>query len=164
MLVGSVGFAGGAQLIDLLRPRLERLVFRLDGQGEARIGLRVFVPTINDRVLRQRHQLLQRLPHHLGVAFDDPAAAEGKQRVSGKSHPGGGAPVGDMAGGMAGCVDDAHLEAAKVETVALPDGLIDTGYLSLFRARPDDLAARCRLERQVSSGMISVMMRRQNLR
>src|SRR5262245_19678614 len=61
-------------------------------------------------------------------------------------------------------VDDAEFDAAKGHRVALADGLIYPRYLARLTARSNDLAACLGLEREVSSGMIGMMMRRQNMR
>src|SRR5438876_11275375 len=56
--------------------RAQRGIVGFDRFGEGDIGLGIFVAAIDARVVRQRAQLEQRLPHHLRRALDDPPAAD----------------------------------------------------------------------------------------
>ena len=156
--------AGGAQLVDLLGALLQRRVLRLDGEREAGVGLRVLVAAVDHGLLGQRHQLLQRLPHHLRVALDDAAAADGEQRVADEGHAGRGDPVGDVAGGVAGRVEHAHLVRAELERVALAHLRVDAGDLGRLAARADDGALGLGLERQVAVGVVAVVVGGQDVR
>ena len=81
---GQRRLAVGAQPVDLGGALLQRRIGGVDGQRKAGIGLRVFVAAIDLGLERQRRQLLQRFEHHRRLAFEQPAAAQRKQRVGGK--------------------------------------------------------------------------------
>ena len=94
--------AGGAELIDLLGALLQRLVLRLDGQRELGIGPACTRAAIDGRVLWAAPSASAALPHHLRVALDHAAAADGEQRVAGEGDLGRWEAIGDVAGGVAG--------------------------------------------------------------
>ena len=84
IVVGSVGLPSARSRLDLGGALLQRRIGRVDGQREAGIGQRVFVAAIDRGFERQRRQLLQRMEHHRRRAFEQPAAAQRKQRVGGE--------------------------------------------------------------------------------
>ena len=128
------------------------------------VGLRVLVAAVDRGLLRQRHQLLQRLPHHLRVALDDAAAADGKQRVADEGHVGRGDPIADVAGGVAGRVQHPHLVRAELEGVALAYLRVDAGDPGRLGARADDGALGLGLERQVAVGVVAVVVGGEDVR
>ena len=54
--------------------------------------------------------------------------------------------------------DGMHLRGAECESVALTHGLVDAGNARRFAPRPDDRAAGLVLQRNITSGVVSVMM------
>ena len=136
MVAGTVGSPCGTQRIDLFHPRPQRLVARLQRQGEAAIALGIFMAAIDFGVVGQGHQLGQAGPHHLRIAFEQPPAAHQEQRVAGK-----GIAVddkGDGAPGMGRHLQHLHLAAVKFPARGFVHPHIDPGNARRILARTHD--------------------------
>ena len=66
--------------------------------------------------------------------------------------------VADVAGGVAGRLDDVDRVAAKLEAVAIAIGVVEAGNGDRLVERADDLAAELLLQRQIAFDMVGVMM------
>ena len=141
MVVGSAGSPSLGELLGLDRTRLQRRVAGLDGQGELGIGAGIFVAAIELRLRRQRHQLLQRAPHHRGVAFEQLAAADREQRVADKDDAVVGEVVADMPARVAGRLDHERVGVADLDAVALAHLDVDLRNAAGLLGRADDDAA-----------------------
>ena len=53
----------------------------INGQSELSVRERVLVATENSSLIRQRQELADRVPHLLGCALEEPAAAQREQRI-----------------------------------------------------------------------------------
>ena len=164
MVVGSVGLPAARSWSTSLARFCSAAFSGSMVSAKLGVGLRVLVAAVDRRVLRQRHQLLQRLPHHLRVALDHAAAADGEQRVAGEGHLGRWEHIGDVAGGVAGRIEHPHLVRAERERVALAHLLVDAGDLGRLVARADDGALGLGLERSVAVGVVGVVVRGENVR
>ncbi len=152
------------QLLDLPGPLLQGGISGLDCKGESRIALGVFVTAIDARLGGKFHQLLQGVPHHRGVPFQQASAAQREQRVADEDDLRPGQPVADMPQRMAGRLDHADGVAAQVETVAFRNLTVDAGYAGRLISRADNVAAGLRLQRFVTGGMVAVMMCSEDVR
>ena len=108
------------------------------------------------------HELLQRLPHHLGVALEDAPAADGEQRVADEGDLGRRYQIADVAERVAGRVEHLDREVAELDDVALADLAVDPGNASASAAGPMMVQPVSLLERQVAAGVVAVVMRDQN--
>ncbi|CCV11278.1 hypothetical protein MESS4_310015 [Mesorhizobium sp. STM 4661] len=113
---------------------------------------------IDDRLGRKCGQLLQRFIHHRRLAFEQPAAAQRKQRVGGERHFRCRQMIGDMTRRVAGRLDDLDLFVAETDDRALADGLVDAGDLCLFGLRPDNAQLEALLQRQIGFDMVGMVV------
>ena len=104
------------------------------------------------------HQLLQRRPHLPGRAFEQAAAAHGKQRVADKGDVLVGEVIDDVAAGVAGGVVNEGLGVAEFQRFALADLEVDAGDAGGVGAGPDDDAAGAFLQPQVAAGVVGVVV------
>jgi hypothetical protein len=91
-----------------------------DRGGEAQVGQRVLVRAAHAGVAGQGRQQAQRRVHLRRRAFEQ-AAAAGREQVSPQNSRGGWASalqVGDVAGRVAGHVDDLEAQAQHLDAVA----------------------------------------------
>src|SRR5690606_10954675 len=113
---------------------------------------------------RQRHDLLQRLPHRLVGRLVYPPAADGEQNVTHEGHVCRRDPVDDVTRGVARTIEYVNLKGAELEDISLTDGLVQPRYLRGLAPGTDDRAVGLRLELRISAGVIRVIMRGKDVR
>jgi hypothetical protein len=152
-----------AQRFNFLGASLEGLVAGLEGERERGIVLGVFVAAIDDCLAWQRHQFLQRIPHHIGAAFNQPAAPEREQRVSDKSHPNIRQMIGHMAKRMPGRLENCDAVAAEDHQVAFCDFIINGRNKAGFLAGGDDATPCLGFQILVTGRVVTMMMGGENM-
>jgi hypothetical protein len=130
----------------------------LDGERELGIGAGIFMPAIELRLRRQGHQLLQRVPHHLGVAFEELAAADREQRVADKHDAAFGKEITDMPARVTWRFDDECVRVADPDAIALAHLDVDGRNAARFHFRADDDTTGQRLQPLVAGGVVAVVM------
>jgi hypothetical protein len=147
----------------LLGARLQRRILRLDGERELHIRCRVFMAAIDARVVGQRPQLEQRVPHHRVVAFEHPPAADREQRVGGEQGLVAIEHVGDVVERVSGCLQHARCERAHLHGVALLHALVDVGDRLRLVVRRDDAAFILLLQLGDAANVVAVMVGHQDV-
>ena len=130
------------------------------------------MPTIDQRLRRQRRDLLQRMPHLRVSALDHAAAAHREERISSEGY----APlaagvrgkrsrneVRHLTARVAGRADRLNLERAEGDAVAILHRNVDAGYIGGFLRWSEDFAARFALQAKMPLGMIVMVMGRENM-
>ena len=157
---GGQGGAAGRALG--FAPGLVRLaggIVRLDGGRETQVRQRVLVRAADLGVVGQRGQALQRVVHLRRRAFEQAAAAGGEQRVAAEQQRrlGGAAfKIGDVAGGVAGHIDDLEVPAEHRDGVAVAQRQIRLG--DGFAGRRPDRALQARTQRVDAADVIGVVV------
>ncbi len=148
-----------AGLLDILDARREVGIVAFHRTGEVGIALGIFMRAIDQRIIGQRTEFLQGLPHLLAGAFEQSAAAQREQRIAAKERMALGKPIGDMAYRMARHIHHHRRRAAEQEGIAVADFDIDTGNALGILAVADDDGPRRLLQRHIAADMVVVMMR-----
>ena len=115
IVVGTVGLSAARNRATSAARLLQSRVVGFDGQGEARVGLGVFVAAIDRGLARQSGEFQQRIPHHRIGRLEHAPAAEGKQRIAGEDDLVLLEPIDDVARGVSGRLDDLGDESADAE-------------------------------------------------
>ena len=136
----------------------------LDGDGEARVRLGIFVGAIDLRRVGQRHQLGKARGHLRRRPLEQPPAAQCEQRVAAEQDPRVGEVIGVVAAGVAGDVDHPPRHLPDVDRIALRDGAVDAGNLRRLARRAGDARAGRRLYREVAAGVVGVPVGVEDLR
>ena len=164
MIVGSVGLLSGAQPLDLGHALAKRGVCRIDGDGEFRVGERIFVAAIELCLVGELAQAFQRIPHHGVVALDHPPAAQRKDRVADEDEILVGQRIGDVVEGVARRLDDADIGARPVEAVAVGDRAAVHAGLGGALCRADHLAIVGGLQRGDTLDVVEVLVGDEDMR
>ncbi len=145
-------------LRNFLGAGLERRVAGLNREREAGVGLRIFMSAINPGLVRQRRELAEAGPHLCWRAFEKPAAPESEKRVAAKKRCLARKPIGDVATGMAGHVEDLGIEMTEATDITLTHLDVDAGDAARIGTRTDDGAAGFPLQLKVAADMIAMMV------
>ena len=151
--------AGGAQRRDFAGARLEHGIVGLDGQGEARVRLGVFVTAVDLGRAGQRGELQQRFPHHRRRRLEHPTAAEREQGVADEGDLLLLEQIDDMAGGVAGRLDDLGGEPADARVIAFGERPIDAADARRLLGRSGDAELGiARAQRRQALDVVGVVM------
>ena len=156
--------AGCCRLSYFVEALPDRLVVRLDAQGEFVIFLCIIVAAIDERMVGQQGQFQERIPHRPGVTFEDSAAAAGEHGVAGpedsaafvicRRHI-----IAQRGSGMAGGGDDVNFHIADGQDLFITCDTVEAGYSLPVGA--DDLAAAF-FQLGDAGGMVPVVVRDEN--
>jgi hypothetical protein len=137
-------------------------VVRFHGQREGQVGLGVFMPTVNLRVVRQLCQTLQRRMHHPGAALEQPSAAGAEQGVAAEQRAA--AVQGDVTEGVTGNGDDVEigLQAIHVRTLGVVQRPRQRRDRLAFMGRTIDRHRPALAQAVDAMGMVPMMVRHQN--
>ena len=108
-------------------------------------------------------QFEQRLPHHLGGAFDHPAATDREQSVADEGKLVGFEPISDVAAGVARRLDDASGKSPDFNGIAFPNTDVDQGNSLGLLARGHHAAPMALLELGDAGGVVGVVVRHQDM-
>ena len=116
---------------------------------------------IDQRTRRQRHELGQGSVHLLGRAFEQAAAAHGKQRVAAEQRAFEG--IGIVARRVRRAIDDAADVAADLHRIAFHHGTADVRYLGGLGLRASYLCTRGGHDIGIAAHMIGMPVGVQDL-
>jgi len=118
---------------------------------------------VNCRLVWEGHQLLHRIPHLGRRALEEPSAAQDEQGVPNEYKLVGREVECDMALSVPPHVDDLGLMSTEVDRVTLINGNIDAGNAVLLSPRADNLAIGFFLQSEVSTCVIWMPVRIENM-
>mmetsp|Transcript_20499 Transcript_20499/g.49387 ORF Transcript_20499/g.49387 Transcript_20499/m.49387 type:complete len:350 (+) Transcript_20499:64-1113(+) len=152
-----------ACISNLLHALLQRLVARLDRQGELAVCLCVLVGAIDGCVVWQRCKALQRRVHLIIGSLEHAPAPHRKERVPDKRYPELLKVVCDVSLGVAADVDNVADEIPHLDRVTLVYGCVDAWNLARFAPWADNVALCRTLETQVPASVVVLVVRVENV-